>query len=102
MIIDIAYPSGNSHTVRGIWRGIYHPNEDLVAPVIEITSPSLVGNTLMKKGEVLICDPRGVIKDRYGGTLWSPSILDNRQPEWVMEWLADHPEWPPNNLEVTS
>lgn len=101
MIFNIAYPSGGKATVYGEWRGPYPVAEDdsILSPMIEITKACWVQNTLMEKGQILMLDPRAVIVNRHGGRIWEPSILDSRQPEWVHEWLAENPAWPPEDEE---
>ncbi len=94
MKITIFYPSGNSLTVKGIWKGPGRIIDNNVI-LIEIDEDVEIMGYTLEKGEALIGDPRGVYRnDDTGKILYNPrDAMIGMQKVWI-DWLNEHPEWP--------
>lgn len=100
MQIKVYYPSGNTFTLCGQWKG---PGRigSFNAILIIADETVKIGNQVVTKGGCLIGDPRGVYQDlETGQVLYNPrDHIVGMEKVWV-EWLGQHPEWPAV-LEVT-
>jgi hypothetical protein len=90
--IDVRYPSGQKATLTGDWYGLQRGGGG-AAVMIDLTEPAWEWS--LRAGVIAALDPRCVcIMRRSGLVLYTPRAQIDL-PAWVDDWLAEHPEWPP-------
>lgn len=71
--------------------------DDGKAIALRVTKDSYVNGQQVKAGGVVLIDPRAVCEDdETGERLFSPSLLTPGTCQWVVDWLQEHPAWPPS------
>ncbi len=64
--------------------------------VIQMGTPFL----LNAEGQAIGLDPRTIVHDEEGHCIYSPRTATHL-PEWVEDWLEEHPEWERINASPT-
>jgi hypothetical protein len=116
--VRVRYPSGSSAVLTGdFWGpgwigdeqvgGVWHRatmddgwpaglTDDAKAVAMVVEKTSAITGRVVGPGSVVMLDPRAVCEDMATGRrLFAPSIDTPGTCQWVVDWLREHPDWPP-------
>lgn len=82
-------------TMEGGWPDGMEDDRKIV--MVLLTRPGIINGQAVKADNVVMLDPRAVVQDRgTGARIFEPRATTPGTCRWVVEWLAEHPEWPPS------
>lgn len=95
MAIRIFYPSGNNATIHARFVKAGPWGNDVFMVVLEITELSRMAGSKIRRGEMLVVDPRCVCFDTDANRV----VYNGRDnvaqfPDEFRSWMNEHPEWP--------
>lgn len=102
--LTVYYPSGKSLRVFG--RFVKHgklrreQNARYGVAIESLESVVIEGSDVVSPGSILLLDPRGVVRGRESGELYTPRPYMQDFPGEMRHWMENNPDWPARlNLE---
>lgn len=96
--LTVYYPSGKSLRVFG--RFVKHgklkreQNARYGVAIESLESVVVDENDVVSPGSILLLDPRGVVRGRESGEIYTPRPHMQDFPSDTREWLESNPDWP--------
>jgi hypothetical protein len=96
--LTVYYPSGKSLRLFG--RFVKHgklkreQNARYGVAIESLESVVVEGHDVVSPGSILLLDPRGVVRGRESGELYTPRPYMQDFPGEMRDWMESNPDWP--------
>jgi hypothetical protein len=96
--LTVYYPSGKSLRVFG--RFVKHgklkreQNARYGVAIESLESVVVEGDGVVSPNSILLLDPRGVVRGRESGELYTPRPYMQDFPSEIRHWMECNPDWP--------
>ena len=96
--LTVYYPSGKSLRLFG--RFVKHgklkreQNARYGVAIESLESVVVEGHDVVSPGSILFLDPRGVVRGRESGELYTPRPYMQDFPGEMRDWMESNPDWP--------